>query len=177
MSWYMVRRAEMKLVVWGTGEQHEPQLFNLTADPGEWNNLARGVGVASAVTRRYTHSATHAYSALIDELDTLLRSDIDYPAVTKDVASYNVKMARWWMANEPKWRSVLGGTGNATHAQPPGTHGKNSFALNADWGELWREHPPRYWDAWWRWVNRTGADANPDIPACPASVEYGWTDF
>ena len=27
MSWYMIRRGEMKYVVWGTGEQHPPQLL------------------------------------------------------------------------------------------------------------------------------------------------------
>ena len=27
MSWYMIRRAEMKYVVWGTGTQHPPQLL------------------------------------------------------------------------------------------------------------------------------------------------------
>jgi hypothetical protein len=30
---YMIRKGEMKYVVWGTGKQHPPQLFNLTSDP------------------------------------------------------------------------------------------------------------------------------------------------
>ena len=35
MSWYMIRKdladgSQMKYVVWGTGEEHSPQLFNLT---------------------------------------------------------------------------------------------------------------------------------------------------
>lgn len=29
----MIRKGEMKYVVWGTGKQHPPQLFNLTSDP------------------------------------------------------------------------------------------------------------------------------------------------
>jgi hypothetical protein len=26
MSWFMLRRGDMKLVQWGTGEQHHPQV-------------------------------------------------------------------------------------------------------------------------------------------------------
>eukprot|EP01051_Picozoa_sp_SAG22_P015367 SAG22_NODE_1996_length_3186_cov_23.257856_4_plen_79_part_00 len=40
MSWYMVRRAEMKLVAWGTGKEHPFQLFNLTRDPDEVRSKA-----------------------------------------------------------------------------------------------------------------------------------------
>ena len=36
----MVRQGEMKYTAWGTGAEHPPQLFNLTADPGEMHNLA-----------------------------------------------------------------------------------------------------------------------------------------
>ena len=55
---------------------------------------------------------------------------------------YNIEMARWWMSAESNWRGVLEG-GNATHPQghAPGT-------LNADWGQLWDEHPAEYFDAW-----------------------------
>jgi len=173
MSWYMVRRGEMKYVVWGTGEQHEPQLFNLTSDPDEWTNLARGVGAIERGTGRHARADTHPHGALVAELDALLRSEIDYPAVTRDVAAYNVKMARWWMAHEPRWHGVLGGTANASWPQPPDS---NTYTLNDDWGQLWREHPTRYWDAWWAWVNATDAEAQPDIPACPAALEHGWHD-
>ena len=72
MSWFMLRRAEMKYVVWGTGKEHPPQLFNLTADPNEWINLA-------------VHPRGD-YSALVTELDTLLKTAIDYPEVARDVA-------------------------------------------------------------------------------------------
>ena len=184
MSWYMIRRAEMKLVVWGTGEQHEPQLFNLTADPDEWHNLARGVGTVDPVTRRYAGSTRpaargkrrreqrHPFLGLVNDLDALLRTDIDYPSVTRDVASYNIKMAKWWMGAEPHWKGVLGGTANASWSQPPG---RNILSLNADWGELWKEHPPRYWHAWNEWLNVSDAAAEtPEIPKCPSVVEHGW---
>ena len=63
MSWFMIRRGEMKLVQWGSGEQHPPQLFNLTADPDEWHNLALKT------------SPEHAhYAPLLADLDALLKS-------------------------------------------------------------------------------------------------------
>ena len=75
----------MKLVQWGSGEQHPPQLFNLTADPDEWHNLALKT------------SLEHAhYAPLLADLDALLKSKVDYPEVAKDVARYNIQMARWW---------------------------------------------------------------------------------
>jgi hypothetical protein len=165
MSWYMVRQGEMKYVAWGTGEQHEPQLFNLTADPDEWTNLAAGYGVVHG--RGVTEAQLlHREHRLIRKLDQLLLSSVDYPSVTKDVANYNVKMARWWMQTEPKWQSVLAG-GQAVHPQA------SSDALNADWGELWQERPDKYWSAWWDWLNRSTASA-PDIPTCPTTLVHDW---
>ena len=171
MSWYMVRRAEMKYVAWGTGEQHEPQLFNLTADPDEWHNLAKGVGLlhGPAAAPSAALRAAHPFGALAAELDALLRTDIDYPAVTMDVATYNVAMARWWMGVESNWRGVLEG-GNAKHPQ-----GRGNGALNADWGELWDERSDEYFKAWWLWLNSTDASGNPTIPKCPSVLEYGWS--
>jgi hypothetical protein len=39
MSWYLVRDGAMKLILYGTGKEHPPQLFNITADSGEVNDL------------------------------------------------------------------------------------------------------------------------------------------
>lgn len=200
MSWYMVRRAEMKYIAWGTGEQHEPQLFvssctsrislsfhpllllftsppnlkhshrclkNLTADPDEWNNLAQGLGpLHGAFAASAAQRAAHPFGALTSELDALLLTEIDYPSVTLDVAKYNLQMVRWWMGVEGNWRGVLEG-GNATHPQ-----GNNHGVLNADWGELWNEHPDAYFKAWWLWLNSTNRDI-PAIPLCPSTLTYG----
>ena len=168
MSWYMVRRGEMKYVAWGTGEQHEPQLFNVTSDPDEWVNLARGTGLLHGPGKALAEElAAHPYGALASELDVLLRTEIDYPAVTMDVANYNIQMTRWWMGIENNWRGVLAG-GNATHPQ-----GRGNGALNADWGELWLEHPDKYFKAWWLWLN-SSSTGTPAIPKCPSTLEHGW---
>merc|ERR1719502_1661297 len=40
MSWFLVVHDGFKLVVWGTGDIHKNQLFDLKADPDEMHNLA-----------------------------------------------------------------------------------------------------------------------------------------
>ena len=60
-----------RYTVWGSGAEHPPQLFNLTADPDE-------------ATSVHARDARHA--ALADELDALLRRSIDYPNVSMAVA-------------------------------------------------------------------------------------------
>lgn len=170
MSWYMVRRGEMKYVAWGTGEQHEPQLFNVTSDPDEWVNLAAGLGILHGPAKASAREvAAHPYGGLASELDALLRTDIDYPAVTLDVATYNIQMTRWWMGIESNWRGVLEG-GNSSHPKMS----RQAKPLNADWGELWLEHPDKYFTAWWRWLNSSSTAGTPAIPKCPSTLEHGW---
>ena len=42
-------------------------------------------------------------------------------------------------------------------------------------GELWKEHPPWYWQAWNKWLNVSEAAVEtPEIPKCPSAVEHGW---
>eukprot|EP01079_Euglenida_sp_SAG-EU17-18_P012469 gene12469-345_t len=84
MSWYMVRNDTWKYVVWGTGHEDPPQLFNLASDPNEDTNLA----------------LDPKYSDLISSLDIFLRKYVEYPSVSNDVASYNVKMANWWVNHQ-----------------------------------------------------------------------------
>ena len=61
---------------------------------------------------------TPAVAAQIKSLDAALREQVDYPAVTMDVAQYNIDMARWWMESTPGWAAVVNGTwavtGNGT---------------------------------------------------------------
>ena len=154
MSWFMLRRADMKYVVWGTGAEHPPQLFNLTEDPDEWNNLAlqsgpSGKGGTSGKLGKPGEPGK--WAPLIKELDSLLKTAINYPEVARDVARYNLEMARWWTRTEPNWRGVLNGSKLASHSQPPGHDcGKKPEACElaegqvADWGEIWSEHPSWY---------------------------------
>ena len=161
----------MKLVQWGSGEQHPPQLFNLTADPDEWHNLALKT------------SLEHAhYAPLLADLDALLKSKVDYPAVAKDVARYNIQMARWWTQTEPKWREILGGTGHSDHSQPPGRNCSNpKFVVSCElgagqeayWGEIWQQWPEGYWSAWNRWINGSIGD-DVSLPACPSGLVHDW---
>jgi len=161
MSWYMVRQGDLKYVVWGTGEEHLPQLFNLTADPDEWSNLADP-------TVDPSHYHRHQQSG--KDMDALLRTYIDYPSITREVAQYNLNMARWWMNTEPHWAGVLSGTQDASWPQPPGK--KTPAQLNADWGELWSEHPSWYQAAWDRW----SGEGDVLIPKCPATATHNWRD-
>lgn len=163
MSWYMVREGEMKYVVWGTGKEHDPQLFNLTADPDEETNLALTPGGAAEVTR----------------LDALLRQHIDYPAVSIDVAQYNLDMAHWWVANDPDWRGILNGTcgkGNKNCKGPtaecptcPDAPKPQAPELNADWGSQWQKHPDAFWKAWQEWF-----DGSARVVPCPSNLTYNW---
>ena len=73
----MIRHKDIKYVVWGTGKEHVPQLFNVTSDPEEYVNLALDPG----------------YAPLIETMDAMLKKQIDYPKITMDVASYNIEMA------------------------------------------------------------------------------------
>jgi hypothetical protein len=165
MSWYMIRRGEMKYVAWGTGQEHEPQLFNLTADPEEWANLANPRSYGPGLSER--HRRQHNL-AVASRMDALLRKSIDYPAVTREVAQYNLDMARWWIRSEPHWRGVLSGTHPASRPQPLAD--RVNATLNWDWGKLWQEHPDWYFDTWQRWV----AGEESLVPQCPSALVHKW---
>ena len=93
MSWVAVVNGTHKLVQYGTGAEVPPQLFDLAADPGETRNLANSSDAARA-----------AESAL----DAALRSVIDYPAVARDIAQYQLTQFRYWVNVTGKgWRAAL----------------------------------------------------------------------
>ena len=79
---------------------------------------------------------TPAVAAQIKSLDAALREQVDYPAVTMDVAQYNIDMARWWMESTPGWAAVVNGTWAVTGNRTVPSSKKGSGQLNADWGEL-----------------------------------------
>jgi len=93
MSWFAVVNGSHKLVQYGTGAEVPPQLFDLGADPGEARNLAK----ASAAAR-----------AAEAALDAALRSVVDYPAVARGIAEYQLAQFRFWVNETGRgWRSAL----------------------------------------------------------------------
>lgn len=80
-SSYMLRRGDWKYVAYAG---YEPQLFDLSADPGEMANLAS----------RCPEVAT--------EMDAALRELVDYPAVAWKVSDYNREsFLRWRTETDP----------------------------------------------------------------------------
>ena len=93
MCWFAVVNGSHKLVQYGTGAEVPPQLFDLSADPGELVNL---------------HNASDAARAAEAALDAALRSVLDYPAVAQDIADYQLAQFRWWAANGTRdWRTAI----------------------------------------------------------------------
>jgi hypothetical protein len=62
----VVRDGDMKLVLYGTGKEHPPQLFNISADPSENNDLA----------------LLPASTSLIKDLTTKLGTTLNFTAVS-----------------------------------------------------------------------------------------------
>lgn len=92
ISWYMLRRSDLKLIVYGNGTQNAPQLFNLTTDPGEMKNLAA------------------AEPAAVASMQAELTAMVNISSVTQDVAEYNLDMFKWWTGSHGKdWHSVMTG--------------------------------------------------------------------
>lgn len=94
MSWFMVVHNNLKLVVWGTGEQHPHQLFNLTADPDENLNLAGHAHL-------YDHITT-----LLDKLGSV----VNYADVAQRVSRYGRDSLLYWLRQTPEWKNELGKT-------------------------------------------------------------------
>jgi len=92
MSWTAVVNGSHKLVQYGTGAEVIPQLFDLVADPGEATNLYNKSDAARAATVA---------------LDDALRSVIDYPAVARDIAEYQLAQFRFFTNTTKNWRDVI----------------------------------------------------------------------
>ena len=80
LSWFMLRQNEYKYVVYGSGHEVAPRLFNVVADPDEMNDLAVNI----------------SYKSLIESMDGILRTIIDYPAVAENVEKYNKESFVLW---------------------------------------------------------------------------------
>ena len=100
MSWFLiVQRVEnttYKYIIWGTGTEVPSLLFDLDADPSEWNNLV----------------ASPQHADIVKLLEANLKTVIDYPKVALDVASYNKDMFKWWInSTGPDWKSAIHASG------------------------------------------------------------------
>ena len=121
MSWYMVvTDGGLKYINYGLGNHSRdgvtPQLFNLTADPGERVNLWAPA------------------SPLAQQLEALLRSLIDYPAVSMDVAQYQLDQFRYWMgANAADWRQKIVDPSVVRWAAPWAAANASAFAALDEW--------------------------------------------
>ena len=91
MSWFLVVHDGFKLVVWGTGDIHPHQLFNLTSDPNEMNNLA----------------SDPAHKTRIQTMLNKMTSVVDYRMVAKNVAKYGLDSMRYWVNRTKDWKEAL----------------------------------------------------------------------
>eukprot|EP01061_Rhynchopus_euleeides_P016122 TRINITY_DN27300_c0_g1_i2.p1 TRINITY_DN27300_c0_g1~~TRINITY_DN27300_c0_g1_i2.p1 ORF type:complete len:546 (+),score=217.37 TRINITY_DN27300_c0_g1_i2:56-1693(+) len=91
MSWYHVTDGEWKYVVFGTGTEVPPQLFNLRQDVDEVHNVA----------------ASHL--DVVEKLDAALRAVVDYPSVSQEVAQYNYDSFVAFQKGNPDWKDVMSG--------------------------------------------------------------------
>ena len=96
MSWFAVVNGTHKYVVYGTGDEGViPQLFDLVGDPDETTNMFN------------TSDAARAGAAALDQL---LRTQIDYPSVARDVALYQKQQFEWWAVNgTDDWEKEISG--------------------------------------------------------------------
>jgi len=95
MSWFLVVHDGFKLIVWGTGEQHPHQLFNLTGDPNEETNLVDD------------SSHTERLQTLLAKLNSV----VDFAGVAKNVAKYNHDSLTFWTNTTANWREEMGKAG------------------------------------------------------------------
>ena len=89
MSWFSIVDGTHKYTVFGSGEQHPPQLFNLLTDPDE--NVNAAASSPSVVAR----------------LDALLKTVVDYPTVANDVANYNHASFSAWVNGNTNWKTTV----------------------------------------------------------------------
>ena len=100
MSWYLIvqplqclgdQSCMMKYVVYGTGKEVVSQLFDLSNDPDETKNLIHA----------------EDYSNMVETLDSNLRTVVDYPKVSLNVAQYNKDSMLGWMNATKHWKDQI----------------------------------------------------------------------
>lgn len=113
-STYMLRRGQWKYIAYADGSSAPPQLFDLSADQEELHNVAAKLPSITA------------------SLDKLLRSIVNYPAVSKAVHQYNKQQFI-------SWRNSLGS--NYT-----------DVIANLRWHTDWQKDPKNYENAINKWL-------------------------
>ena len=94
LSWFLLRQNEYKYVVYGSGQEVPPRLYNMAIDPDEMNDLAMN----------------ESYASMIQDMDKILRSIVDYPAVSENVESYNKDSYVLWknsFANQTQFNETI----------------------------------------------------------------------
>jgi len=96
MSWFLCVQtfdggSAFKLIVYGTGAEVPSMLFNLTADPNEYTNLID----------------KPAYATIQKELDTNMRTVVDYPKIALNVANYNKDSFMQWVNTTKDWPTQI----------------------------------------------------------------------
>eukprot|EP00041_Stephanoeca_diplocostata_P010794 m.173225 g.173225 ORF g.173225 m.173225 type:complete len:673 (+) comp18296_c0_seq18:64-2082(+) len=89
MSWYLAVNGTYKYVVFGTGKEVPPQLFDLEHDVAEMHNLA--------------DTLPH----VVAEFDAKLRTIVDYESVSQDVAQYNKDSFLAWQNRTKDWEQQV----------------------------------------------------------------------
>jgi len=93
MSWYMIRQGNYKYINFGLGNHSDvgviPQLFDLSTDPNELNNLWTPTNVIGI------------------QMEKTLLEAIDYPTVSMNVAQYQKDMFTWWINSTPNWKEQI----------------------------------------------------------------------
>ena len=122
MSWFLVVHDGFKLVVWGSGDQHPHQLFNLTADPDEMSNLVSEPTMQSRI------------SSMLSKMSSV----VDYQTVAKNVAKYNQDSMKFWVNNTKNWPGVLGSKNLRWHESWKQSPKENVAAI-----QTWLAEPPQ----------------------------------
>ena len=121
MSWFLVVHDGFKLVVWGTGDIHKNQLFDLKADPDEMHNLAND----------------HDQSSRIETMLKKMESVVDYQSVAKNVAKYGQDSMKHWINATDDWKNALASKHLRWH-----TAWKQNPEANVAAIESWLSKPP-----------------------------------
>ncbi|KAI6058511.1 Arylsulfatase K [Aix galericulata] len=115
-STYMLRTDKWKYIAYSDGHSVLPQLFDLSADPDELTNVAV------------------KFPEIVNSLDKILRSVVNYPKVSSYVQEYNKKQFI-------SWKQSLGQNYSAVIA-------------NLRWHQDWLKTPKKYEKAIDEWLSQ-----------------------